>query len=42
MERKAIFVSPQTHQEFKELSVKEQKTFDQMVEKLVAFYKANK
>jgi len=40
--RRMIPVSPDTHKELKILSVNEDKTFDEMVERLINFYYANK
>lgn len=42
MERKAIFVPSQVHKELKILSAQEDMNINEMVEKLLNFYKANK
>ncbi len=39
LQRKAIFVSPFTHQAFKELAVKEKMTFELMLKKLILIHK---
>lgn len=39
--RRMIPVNVDTHQELSELKTQEQLTFDEMVEKLMNFYKAN-
>lgn len=36
MERKAIFVSPETHKKFKVLAVKKELTFNKLLERLIA------
>jgi len=41
MERKFIPLTVDTHRELSILKAKEQLTFDEMVEKLINFYRAN-
>ena len=42
MERKAIFVPTQVHTRLKVLSAQEQMNINEMVEKLINYYEANK